>query len=190
MINNKKIAVLVSGTGSLLEAMIEQKLPIDLVVADRHCRGIDEVIAGKKIPSELVERKNFSKTFDREAYTREILDVLIENKIDVVVMAGFMTIFSLIIFESYKNRVLNIHPSLLPLFKGDNAVADALKAGVKFTGTTVHIATEKLDSEETILAQEKVPVFENDTVNSLHERIKKVERVLYPATIRTFLSNL
>ena len=186
----KKIAVLVSGTGSLLEAMIEQKLPIGLVIADRPCRGINEVIIGKGVPSKLIERKSFGRNFDREEYTKEVLDVLKENKIDVVIMAGFMTIFSPAMFEYFKGKVLNIHPSLLPLFKGDRAVADALEAGVEVTGSTVHIATEKLDDEETILAQEKVKVLPGDTVKTLHERIKKVERVLYPRTIEAFLSNL
>lgn len=186
----KKLAVLVSGTGSLLEAMIKENLMIDLVIADRHCRGINEVILGKNIKSKLIERKSYGKSFDREAYTKEVLEVLKENKIDVVAMAGFMTIFSPIMFENYKDRILNIHPSLLPLFKGDKAVEEALKSGTKETGSTVHIATDKLDDEETILAQEKVPILPADTVETLHERIKKVERVLYPKVIKDFLSKI
>ncbi len=100
-------------------------------------------------------------------------------------MAGFMTIFSPSIFRHFKRRILNSHPSLLPAFKGEKAVADALAAGVAETGTTIHIATEQLD-EGPILAQERVAILEGDTVATLHERIKQVERPLYPRTIRDF----
>lgn len=219
---NKKLAVFVSGTGSLFEAMLEQGLKVDLVLADRHCRGINEVAKKFNVPSVLILRNDFKvlrgetsqvedsplskksefggksskqevfppnskQQFDRVRYTEKIIEVLDQNKIDLVAMAGFMTILSAPIFEKYKNRILNSHPSLLPLFKGDNAVADALASGNKVTGTTVHIATEKLDDEGNILAQEQVPILPNDTVETLHERIKQVERILYPKVIREYI---
>ena len=102
-------------------------------------------------------------------------------------MAGFGTILGADIFSVYPGRILNTHPALLPAFKGWHAVRDALAAGVKVTGCTVHIATEAVD-EGPILAQEAVLVEPGDTEETLHERIKSVERRLYPETIRLFLA--
>ncbi|HET6874315.1 MAG TPA: formyltransferase family protein, partial [Acidimicrobiales bacterium] len=93
------------------------------------------------------------------------------------------------IFDVYPGRILNTHPALLPAFKGWHAVRDALAAGVKVTGTTVHVATEEVDAGP-ILAQEAVYVEEGDTEATLHERIKAVERRLYPETIRRFLQSI
>ena len=103
-------------------------------------------------------------------------------------MAGFGTILGPDIFSVYPGRILNTHPALLPAFKGWHAVRDALAAGVKITGCTVHVATEIVD-EGPILAQEAVVVEAGDTEATLHERIKSVERRLYPETIRHFLQD-
>ncbi|MBI2410124.1 phosphoribosylglycinamide formyltransferase [Candidatus Kaiserbacteria bacterium] len=192
---NKRIAVLVSGTGSLLDAMIKDGLPIDLVVADRPCRGIDVVTlsAQPAIPAAVLYRASYGKglAFKRELYTAWLTDFLERFGIDIVVMAGFMTVLSPMIFEPrhYGGRILNSHPSLLPLFKGDRAVRDALASGVQITGTTIHVATPEVDSGP-ILAQEEVPILDGDTEGTLHERIKQVERVLYPKTIRAFAAHL
>ncbi len=102
-------------------------------------------------------------------------------------MAGFMTILEKPIFDAYAGRVLNTHPSLLPAFRGAHAVDDALAAGVKVTGCTVHVATLEVDSGP-ILAQEAVPVLDDDTAETLHQRIKEVEHRLYAETIRRFIS--
>ena len=186
--SQKKLAVLVSGTGSLLEAFLDAGLHVDLVLADRPCRGIDVVAKGKNVPTELVLRTDFSKNFDREAYTKQVCDVLQRHHIDVVAMAGFNTVFSSSIFDVYGGRILNTHPALLPSFKGHYAVRDALAFGAKVTGCTVHIATPEVD-EGKILAQQAVPVLPNDTEESLHERIKTVERTLYLDTIRAFVAD-
>jgi phosphoribosylglycinamide formyltransferase-1 len=184
----KKLAVFVSGTGTLLEAFLDNGLQVDLVLADRSCRGIDVVAKEKNVPTELVLRTDFSKNFDREAYTKLVLDVLQRYGIDVVAMAGFNTVLSPSIFDVYGGRILNTHPALLPEFKGHYAVRDALAKGVKLTGCTVHIATPQVD-EGRILAQQTVPVLPGDTEDSLHERIKKVERSLYLETIRAFMAD-
>ena len=102
-------------------------------------------------------------------------------------MAGFMTILKEPMFEAYGGHILNIHPALLPDFKGDTAVADALAAGVKVTGSTIHIATTELD-EGPILRQLRVPVEPGDDVDSLWERIKIEERKLYPEVLRDILN--
>jgi phosphoribosylglycinamide formyltransferase 1 len=104
-------------------------------------------------------------------------------------MAGFGTVLAAPIFDIYAGRMLNTHPALLPAFKGWHAVRDALAAGVKVTGTTIHVATEEVDAGP-ILAQEAVPVLTGDTEETLHERIKTVERRLYPETIRLFLEHI
>ena len=108
------------------------------------------------------------------------------HDVDLVVMAGFMTVLEKPIFDAYEGRVLNTHPALLPSFRGAHAVRDALAYGVKVTGTTVHVATVDVD-DGPILAQEAVPVLPDDDEASLHERIKAVERRLYPATIRQII---
>lgn len=178
-----RLAVLVSGTGSLMEAMIEDTLPIAVVIADRPCRGI-EVAKQKGVPTERIER-SFAKDFDRRAYTETVITTLEKYKIDLVAMAGFMTVFDPVIFEKYPNQILNTHPSLLPACKGENAPECALRTGA--AGCTIHVATAALD-DGPILAQEKVPILPGDDVATLHERIKVVERRLYPKVIRDYVS--
>ncbi len=185
----KRLAVFVSGSGTLLAAMIKDGLPIALVLADRECRGI-EIAKESGIPTEIITREKYgfgsqNYPFCRDEYTREITEVLLRNDIEIVAMAGFMTVLHKEIFGFYKDKILNSHPSLLPSFKGEHAVRDALEFGVKMTGTTIHVATEELDNGP-ILAQASVPVLEGDTVEMLWERIKVVERVLYAKTIRDF----
>jgi phosphoribosylglycinamide formyltransferase-1 len=135
---------------------------------------------------ELVERTSFGAAFDRDAYTEQVIKVLRAHDVDLVVMAGFGTILGARMFDDYAGRVLNTHPALLPAFKGWHAVHEALAAGVKVTGCTVHVATAEVD-DGPILAQEAVPVEPGDTVETLHERIKTVERRLYVDTIRSIL---
>ncbi len=183
----KNLSVGVSGSGTLLEAMIADKLEIKLVIADRMCRGV-EIAKAAGLDVALFQR-SFKQDFDREFFTDDIRRTLICHGIDFLAMAGFMTFFNPGIFSSYSGRILNTHPSLLPSFKGDHAVRDALASGVKVTGCTIHVATEKLD-EGPILAQEAVRVMPNDTEKILHERIKVVERVLYPKTIREFAETI
>jgi phosphoribosylglycinamide formyltransferase 1 len=183
-----KVGVLASGTGTILEAMIAAGLDVAVVVADRPCRALD-VAARAGIPGVLAERTSFGKDFDRVGYTKEVVDALAPYEPAVLAIAGFGTILDAPIDDAYPGRVLNTHPSLLPAFKGWHAVEEALAYGVKVTGTTVHVATAEVDAGP-ILAQEAVPVLPGDTVETLHERIKAAERVLYPATIARFLAEL
>jgi phosphoribosylglycinamide formyltransferase-1 len=176
-----RIAVLVSGTGSILTAMLDAGVPVAVVVADRPCRGLG-LAADRGIPAELVERASFGPDFDRDAYSQRLADVLIHHRVDLVVMAGFGTILSQPMHQSFPDRILNTHPALLPSFPGWHAVRDALAHGVKVSGCTVHVAGLDVDTGP-ILAQEAVPVLADDTESSLHERIKAVERRIYPETI-------
>lgn len=179
-----RIAVLASGSGTLLDAILADALPVAVVVTDRRCRALD--VAGQHgTATELVERTEWGASFDRAAYTERLVKVLQHHEVDLVVMAGFGTVVPGIA-DAFPSRVLNSHPALLPAFKGWHAVRDALAYGVKVTGTTIHVATAEVD-EGPILAQEAVPVFPSDTEASLHERIKEVERQLYPHTIRRYI---
>jgi len=182
-----RIAVLASGSGTLLEAILADGIPVSLVVVDRPCRAL-EVAEAHGVAGRLVARRSFGADFDRVAYTREVVEALHEADIDLVVMAGFGTVFAEPIYEAYGPHVLNTHPALLPAFPGWHAVRDALAYGVKVTGCTIHVATVEVDSGP-ILAQEAVPVLDDDDEASLHERIKAVERRLYPATIRAVLAD-
>jgi len=167
---------------------LEAGLPVSFMAADRPCRAV-ELAEAAGVPSVVVERESYRADFDRAAYTTRLLAALQPHHLDVVAMAGFGTVLDGSFFRSYPNRVLNTHPALLPAFRGWHAVADALAAGVKVTGCTVHLATEEVD-DGPILAQEAVPVLPGDTVGTLHERIKTVERRLYPSTIGEFLDRL
>jgi phosphoribosylglycinamide formyltransferase-1 len=179
------MAVLASGSGTLLEAMFDADLPVDLVVTDRPCRALD-LPPARGVPAVLVERTSFGPDFDRDAYTKTLVATLEEHRIDLVVMAGFGTVLGAAAFDAFPGRILNTHPALLPSFKGWHAVRDALAYGVKVTGCTVHVATPEVDHGP-ILAQEAVAVAPDDTEATLHERIKQVERRLYIQTIRDIL---
>jgi phosphoribosylglycinamide formyltransferase 1 len=182
-----RTAVLASGSGTLLDAILGEGIPVSLVVVDRRCAATD-VAARHGVEAVCHERTTFGAGFDRDAYTAEVTELLRRAGIELVVMAGYGTVFGAPIHEAYPNRILNTHPALLPAFKGWHAVDDALAFGVKVTGCTVHVATLEVD-EGPILAQEAVPVLDDDTVETLHERIKQVERRLYPATIRSVLAD-
>ncbi|MBX3313347.1 MAG: phosphoribosylglycinamide formyltransferase [Actinobacteria bacterium] len=180
-----RVAVLVSGTGTILRAMLDADIPVAVVIADRPCGGLD-VARAAGVPTELVARPSFGADFDRDAYSTEIVRALRDHEVDLVAMAGFGTILSEPVHEAFGGRLVNTHPSLLPAFKGWRAVRDALDAGVEATGCTIHLAGLDVDTGA-ILAQEVVPVRDDDTEETLHERIKQVERRLYPATLRAII---
>jgi len=183
-----RLGVLASGAGTILGAILEAGVTVHAVILDRPCAA-EHLARDAGVEAEVVERETFGPEFDRLAYTARVVDALKRHQVDVVAMAGFGTVLAGSIFEVYPGRVLNTHPALLPSFKGWHAVRDALDAGVKVTGTTVHIATEEVDAGP-ILAQEAVRVEPGDTEESLHEKIKTVERRLYPETIRLFLADI
>jgi len=177
-----RIAVLASGSGTILRSMLDHDLPIAVVLADRPC-GALEIADAAGVATELVERTTFGADFDRVAYTHDVLDALGRHRVDLIAMAGFGTILSKPIHDAFPDQIVNTHPALLPAFKGWHAVDDALAAGVRVTGCTVHVARLEVD-EGPILAQEAVPVLPDDTVETLHERIKEVERRIYPEVLR------
>ena len=182
-----QLAVLASGSGTLLEAILAADLPVVVCVVDRPCRA-QEVAADHGVDCVIVERIDFGATFDRDAYTKQVVAALESHDVDLVVMAGFGTVLGQAAFDAYDGRIVNTHPALLPAFKGWHAVRAALAAGVKVTGCTVHVATLAVD-DGPILAQEAVDVLPDDDEATLHERIKTVERRLYVDTIGAVLAD-
>jgi phosphoribosylglycinamide formyltransferase 1 len=178
----RRLGVLASGSGTILQALLDDRLPVEVVVVDRQCGAVERAERAG-VPVEVVERESFGDDFDRVAYTHRVVDALKRHEVDLVAMAGFGTILSQEMHDAYPRKILNTHPALLPSFKGWHGVRDALAAGVKVTGCTVHLATLEVD-EGPILAQEAVAVLPDDTEETLHERIKDVERRIYPRVIR------
>ncbi len=171
-----------------MESILANCVGVVAVIADRPCRALD-VAKDNAVETLLVKREDFSANFDRGEYTLRLLQTLKDLRVDVVAMAGFGTILSSVLYEDFGNRVLNTHPSLLPAFPGWHSVRMALEYGVRITGCTVHLATEIVD-DGPILAQVSVPIMKDDDEQLLHERIKSVERRLYPAVISSYLKFL
>ncbi len=176
----KRLGILISGRGSNFEAIAANiaagKLPaqIALVVSNRpEARGL-ETARSLGLPAVCVP----SKGLDREVYDRMVLAELRQHKVEIVCLAGFMRLLSANFIREYPNRILNIHPSLLPAFPGLDAQRQALEHGVKITGCTVHFVDEHLDAGPIIL-QAAVPVLDNDTVESLSARILREEHRIY-----------
>jgi phosphoribosylglycinamide formyltransferase 1 len=185
------VAVLASGGGTILEAVLAAGVPVVVVASDRPCRAL-EVARAASVEAVLVDRRRwggFGPAFDRRGYTQEVTDVLLGHSPDLIAMAGFGTVLDEPVHAAFPGRILNTHPSLLPAFPGWHAVADALAAGAAVTGCTVHVATLELDAGP-VLAQQEVRVASDDTEETLHERIKQVERRLYPDTILAVLSGV
>ena len=186
-----RLAVLVSGSGTILRAMFDAGLPVTVVLADRPCAGLD-LAEERGAAAELVDRRaygGFGEGFDREGFTATVAATLVAHQVDLVAMAGFGTVLTETVHTAFPSRILNTHPALLPRFPGWHGVRDALSAGVSETGCTVHLATVEMDAGP-ILAQKSVPVLAGDTEETLHERIKVVERALYPATVAWALAEL
>ena len=183
------IAVFASGFGSNLQAVINAvksrkiKAKLRLVVSDVPACYALKRARRAGIETLVQEAKNFS---DRTAYDKAIVRQLRKRKIKLVVLAGFMRIISPYFVRAYKNRIINIHPALLPSFKGTHGVRDAFKYGVKVTGPTVHFVDERMDHGPIIL-QEAVPVKESDTEKTLAKRIHKAEHRIYPRAIKLFV---
>ena len=184
-----KIAVLVSGRGSNLQAIIDsiekgyiKNAEINVVISNKadayaleraRSHGINAVFLD---PSE----------YDKAGYDREILNVLKRDNTDLLLLAGYFRLLGNEIIEAYRNKILNIHPSLLPAFKGLHAQKQAFEYGVKVAGCTVHFVDEGLDSGP-IIIQSCVPVLQGDTEETLTDRILEKEHIIYPEAVRLFV---
>lgn len=181
-------AVFASGRGSNLGAIIsaaqknEISAHLTLVISDKPDALALKIAQSADIAADSFDRQRFD---DRQSFEQAILIKLQEAHIDFIVLAGFMRILSPQFVQAYPNKILNIHPSLLPAFKGAHAVKDAFAARVKETGVTVHFVDEHIDHGPIIL-QESVEIHPNDTLAKLEEKIHTVEHKLYPKAIDLF----
>ena len=180
------IAVFCSGHGSNFQAIVDASktrlfdASITIMVCDNKKAFALERAKKENIKTLLALRENF-KT--REDFENKIINQLEKDNIELICLAGFMRVLSREFVKRYKNRILNIHPALLPSFKGAEGIKDAFDHGVKVTGVTVHFATEELDSGP-IIQQEPERIEEDDTQEALEQKIHAVEHKLYPEAIR------
>jgi phosphoribosylglycinamide formyltransferase-1 len=185
-----RLGILISGRGSNFEAIANsiarRKLhaEIAIVISNRADAGGLEIARERGIPMRVIE----SRGMEREAYDKMVIDELRTHDVELVCLAGFMRLLSASFVQAFPNRVLNIHPSLLPAFPGLDAQRQALEHGVKITGCTVHVVDEFLDSGP-ILIQSAVPVLDNDTVESLSARILAQEHVIYSKAIQLLVDD-
>lgn len=183
-----RIVVLISGSGTNMEALVEACKAGDVpgavvgVIADRDCEGLR---LAEKLSVEA-HLEDFSAYEEREQWSLALRDRVRDLEPDLVVSAGFMRILAPVFVDAFPGRLINLHPALLPAFAGAHGVRDALEHGVKVTGSTVHFVDHLVDHGP-ILLQEAVEVREDDDVDTLHERIKRVEHGLLPRACRLIL---
>jgi len=183
------IAVFASGRGTNFSAIARAvkrgyiKADLALLVCDNPRAPVIARAKRSGIKIALIKRNDFASKEDFEA---GIIKVLEENNIELVIMAGFMRMLGPQLVSRYKNRILNIHPALLPSFKGSSAIKDAFDYGAKVTGVTVHIVDEEMDHGPIVL-QQALKIEEGDSQQSLEAKIHKIEHKLYPEAIKLFL---
>lgn len=184
-----KIAVLVSGSGTNLQTLIDQlhndstsDIEIAVVISDRKNAYALTRAKTAGIPTQVVKAQDYE---NRILFDEAISQIIDEYSVDLIVLAGFMKLFQSPFVSKYRNRIINIHPSILPAFPGATPVADSLAYGVKVTGVTVHFVDEDVDTGP-IIAQRVVPVYDTDTEEELHRRIQIEEHNLYPEVIKLF----
>jgi phosphoribosylglycinamide formyltransferase 1 len=184
------LGILGSGKGSNCRAILEQinagKLPAEarLVVSDVFDAGILEIAREFRVPNIYLPPGNFRTRLEPNV-EMELVRLLRDAGVELVVLAGFMRVLKEPMLAAFPQRIINIHPSLLPRFPGIESWKQALAAGERITGCSVHYVDSRIDSGE-IIAQRKVPVLPNDTPESLHARIQVAERALYPDVIARF----
>ena len=175
-----RIAVLISGTGSNLAALIADEAPIAVVVSNRpRAGGLDKARAAG-IPAEVLRHRAFPT---REAYDAAMVELLRGYDVDWIVLAGFMRIVTATLLDAFENRVINVHPSLLPAYPGMHGAQQAIDGGSRITGCTVHLVDTGTDTGP-IIAQGAVPVLDSDDASTLQARIQRVEHTLLPQVVR------
>ena len=186
-----RIAVFASGNGSNFQAIAEAiaSKHVDATLCFLFCdnpkASVIERAKKMGIPFTVFSPKNYE---NRAAYESELLKQLELNAVDLIVLAGYMRIIGPTLLTAYANRILNIHPSLLPSFPGKSSIQDAFEANEKETGVTVHVVDAGVDTGP-IIAQEKVAILPEDTIDSLEARIHQVEHRLFPQVIQKVIEN-
>ncbi|MDE0009887.1 MAG: phosphoribosylglycinamide formyltransferase [Candidatus Poribacteria bacterium] len=184
-----KVAVLVSGSGTNLQTLIDQLhqdgtsgIDIAVVISDRKNAYALTRAERAGIPTHVVRTQDYENRVD---FDTEISRLIEQYTAELLVLAGFMKLFQPPFVRKYQNRIINVHPTLLPAFPGAHPVADTLAYGVKIAGVTVHFVDEGVDSGP-IIAQAAVPVLDTDDEESLHNRIQVEEHKLYPEVIKWY----
>jgi phosphoribosylglycinamide formyltransferase-1 len=181
----KRVAILISGRGSNMRALVEQAQTYDVaLVASNKPDAAGLAWARER---GLATWALDSKPLDREAFDRTLSAVLDEHRVGTVALAGFMRILSPWFVDAWRGRIVNIHPSLLPRYRGLDTHARALSAGDASGGCSVHIVTEELDAGE-VLGQAEVPIEPGDTATTLEQRVLAAEHRLYPQVLNRFAS--
>lgn len=184
--NSLSLGVLVSGSGSNLQSIIDSiesgalDASIEVVISNNPDAFALKRTEKHSIKSVVIDHNEF---LSREDFDRKMIDILRSHSVDLVVMAGFMRILSPLFLRSFPLKIINIHPAILPSFQGLHAQERAFDYGVKFSGCTVHFADEGVDTGP-IIIQSVVPVFDDDTAESLQKRILKEEHRIYPQAIQ------
>ena len=179
------LVVLISGRGSNMQALVEAGLPVAAVISNRADAGGLEFARSRKIATAVVEHGAFA---NRDAFDSALAREIDRFKPRLVALAGFMRVLTPGFVEHYRDRLLNIHPSLLPAFPGLHTHERALEAGVKLHGCTVHVVTSELDSGP-IVIQAAIPVRPGDDAAALAARVLRQEHVIYPRAARWFLDD-
>jgi len=185
MSKKTKVGILVSGNGSNLQAIIDEKIAsceIALVISNKPDVYAIKRAQSNNIPVEIINNKNFEI---REEFERQLIKSLDSRGIELIVLAGFMRVLTPLFVRHYKNRIINIHPALLPSFPGVDAAKQALEYGVKYSGCTVHFVDDGVDTGPIIL-QAIVSIEVSDTEQTLLERIHKEEHRVFPEAVRLF----
>jgi phosphoribosylglycinamide formyltransferase-1 len=191
--NPLRVGILGSGKGTNCRAILERikagKLHAQarVVISDVFDAPILDIAREFAIPNAFLSPGHFKTRFEPEIEA-ELVRMLREAEVELVILAGFMRVLKSPMLEAFPRRILNIHPSLLPKFPGLSAWAQALAAGEKITGCTVHFVDEQID-HGAIIAQRQVPILPDDTAESLHARIQLAERELYPEVINRFVES-
>ena len=190
--NALRVAVLASGRGSNLQAVIDAieagtvQAKIVAVISNKKDAPALERARQQGLSDLFVDPKPYAGRPDgREAYDRELLDVLRRHDVELVLLAGYMKIVTKVLLETFANRMMNIHPSLLPSFPGLDVQKKAIEWGCKLAGCTVHFVTEGVD-EGPIILQAAVPILDDDTSDTLAARILKQEHKIYPRAVQLF----
>ena len=189
--SRKRTAVLISGRGSNMSALIsaanspDYPAEVALVLSNRpDAKGLERA-AENGIPTAVVDHKLFSG--DRQAFEKAVDDILKEHRIELVALAGFMRILTPYLVDAWANRMINIHPALLPSFKGLETHERALSEGVKLHGATVHYVSSEMD-DGPIIMQGAIPVLDTDTPDTLAARVLEVEHRIYPKALELVAS--
>ncbi len=180
-----KIGVLASGNGTNFQELInlsekgELDVDIKILITNKDDAGCIKRAESVKIPHKIIKGKDF---LEKELFELEIINTLIDYDVELIVMAGWMKIVSSLFINKFKNKIINIHPSLLPSYKGASAIKDSILNGSKITGCSVHFVDEEVDSGSLIM-QAALPILNNDNIESLSKKIRILEHKILPHSI-------